>query len=64
MGYISIHTKGKVPKSYDFKHPSVVWGDFIVWGVYTKRRLQIVVSKCLRRIMNIKWTDKITNEEL
>ena len=28
------------------------------------RRLQTFVNKCLRRIMNIKWTDKITNEEL
>jgi len=28
------------------------------------RRLQISVIKCLRRIMNIKWTDKITNEGL
>jgi len=28
------------------------------------RRLQISVNTCLRRIMNIKWTDKITNEEL
>jgi hypothetical protein len=28
------------------------------------RRLQIFVDKCLRRIMNIKWIDKITNEEL
>jgi len=28
------------------------------------RRLQIFVNKRLRRIMNIKWTDKITNEEL
>jgi hypothetical protein len=28
------------------------------------RRLQIFVNKCLRRIMNIKWTDMITNEEL
>jgi len=27
-------------------------------------RLQIFINKCLRRIMNIKWTDKITNEEL
>jgi hypothetical protein len=26
------------------------------------RRLQILINKCL--IMNIKWTDKITNEEL
>jgi hypothetical protein len=26
------------------------------------RRLQIFVNKCLRRIKNIKWTDKITNE--
>jgi hypothetical protein len=24
------------------------------------RRLQIFVNKCLRRIMNIKWTDEIT----
>jgi len=28
------------------------------------RRLQMFVNKCLRRIMNTKWTDKITNEEL
>jgi hypothetical protein len=28
------------------------------------RILQIFTNKCLRRIMNIKWTDKITNEEL
>jgi len=28
------------------------------------RRLQIFLNKCLRRIMKIKWTDKITNEEL
>jgi hypothetical protein len=29
-----------------------------------RRRLQIFVNKWLRRIMNIKWTDKITKEEL
>ena len=29
-----------------------------------KRRLQTFMNKCLRRILNIKWTDKITNEEL
>jgi len=36
------------------------------WKTTTQitRRLQIFVNKCLRRIMNIKWTDKITNEEL
>jgi len=28
------------------------------------RRLQIFVNKCLRPIMNIKWADKIKNEEL
>ena len=28
------------------------------------RRLQTFINKCLRQIMNIKWTDKITNEEL
>ena len=28
------------------------------------RRLQIFVNKCLRRIMNIKWTYKIMNLEL
>jgi hypothetical protein len=28
------------------------------------RRLQIFVNKSLRRIMNIKWTDKITNDDL
>ena len=28
------------------------------------RRLQIFVNKCLMRIMNVKRTDKITNEEL
>ena len=26
--------------------------------------LQIFINKCLRGIMNIKWIDKITNEEL
>jgi len=28
------------------------------------RRLQMFVNKCLGRIINVKWTDKITNEEL
>jgi hypothetical protein len=28
------------------------------------RKLQRFVNKCLRRIMKIKWTDKITTEEL
>jgi hypothetical protein len=28
------------------------------------RRLQTFINKCSRRIINIKWTDKITNEEL
>jgi hypothetical protein len=28
------------------------------------KRLQTFINKCLRRIMNIKWIDKITNEEL
>jgi len=28
------------------------------------RVVQIFVNKCLKRTMNIKWTDKITNEEL
>jgi len=28
------------------------------------RRLQIFVNKYLRQIMNTKWTNKITNEEL
>ena len=27
------------------------------------RGIQIFVNKCLRRIMDIKWTDTITNEE-
>ena len=27
-------------------------------------RLQTFINKCLRRITNTKWTDKITNEEL
>jgi hypothetical protein len=29
-----------------------------------KRRLQTFINKCLRQVMNIKWIDKITNEEL
>jgi hypothetical protein len=33
-------------------------------AVHITRRLQIFVNKFLRRIMTIKWTDKITNEEL
>jgi len=28
------------------------------------KRLQTFIKKCLRRIMNIKWTNKITNKEL
>ena len=28
------------------------------------RRLQTFINKCLRQVMNIKWTDKITNKEL
>jgi hypothetical protein len=28
------------------------------------RKLQIFVNKCLRRIMKIQWTEKITNEEM
>jgi hypothetical protein len=28
------------------------------------RRLQTFINKCLTRIINIKWTNKITNEEL
>jgi len=28
------------------------------------RRSQTFINKCLRQIMNIKWTDKIRNEEL
>jgi len=28
------------------------------------RRLQIFINKCLRRILNIKWTSKITTKEL
>jgi hypothetical protein len=27
-------------------------------------RLQTFINECLRQIMNIKWTDKITNEKL
>jgi hypothetical protein len=30
----------------------------------TYTRLQIFVNKCVRRIINIKWTDKITNNKL
>jgi hypothetical protein len=29
-----------------------------------KRKLQTFINKCLRRNMNIKWADKITNKEL
>ena len=37
-----------------------------MWLVFNQipRRLQIFVNTCLRRIMNIKWTDKVTNHEL
>ena len=31
-------------------------------GNQISRRKQIFVNKCLRRIIDIKWTDKITNE--
>jgi hypothetical protein len=33
-------------------------------GKLPTRRLQKFINKCLRRIMNIKWTNKITYEEL
>ena len=32
--------------------------------VKTARKLQLYVNHCLRRILKIHWTDKITNEEL
>jgi hypothetical protein len=45
---------------------SVLLYDCETWKTSNQitRRLQIFVNKCLRRIMNINWTDKITNEEL
>jgi hypothetical protein len=30
----------------------------------TTRRVQTFINKCSRQIMDIKWNDKITNEEL
>jgi hypothetical protein len=45
---------------------SVLLYAFETWKTANQitRRLQTFIDKCLRRIMNIKWTDKITNEEL
>jgi len=40
--------------------------DFETWKTTNQitKRMQIFINKCLIRIMNIKWTDEITNEEL
>jgi len=45
---------------------SVLLYDCETWETTNQitRRLQIFVNKCLRRIMSIKRTNKITNEEL
>jgi len=29
-----------------------------------QRKIQVFINKCLRRIFNINWKDKITNKEL
>jgi hypothetical protein len=41
-----------------------IWISFWKTTNQITKRLQIFINKFLRRIMNIKWTDKITNEEL
>ena len=45
---------------------SVLLYDCETWKTTNQitRRLQTFINKCLRRIMNIKRTDQITNEEL
>jgi hypothetical protein len=45
---------------------SVLLDDCETWKITNQiaRRFQTFINKCLRRITNIKRTDKITNEEL
>jgi hypothetical protein len=45
---------------------SVLLYDCETWKTTNQitRRLQTYINKCLRQIINIKWTDKIINEEL
>jgi hypothetical protein len=54
------------PRIFNTNVKSVLLYDGETWKTtnQTTGRLQPFVTKCLRRIMNIKWFDRITNEDL
>ena len=59
-------SKGVKIRIFSTNVKSVLLYDCETWKTTNQitRRLQIFINKFLRRIMNIKGTDKITNEEL
>jgi hypothetical protein len=59
-------SKGVKMRIFSTNLKSVLLYDCETWKTTNQitRRLQTFINKCLRRIMNIKWTDQITNEEL
>lgn len=62
-GSISTSTKLKIFNS-NVKAVFLYGAETWRMTVKTARKLQSYVSHCLRRILKIHWTDKITNEEL
>ena len=62
-GSISTSTKLKI---FNSNVKSVLLYGAETWRMTVKtiRKLQSFVNRCLRRILKIRWTDKITNEEL
>jgi len=65
-GKVNRRTENKISNRWVHSVISVLLYACETWKTtnHLTRRLQIFVSKFLRRITNIKWTDKITNEEL
>jgi hypothetical protein len=59
-------SKGVKTRIFNTNVKSVLLYACKTWKIINQiiRRVQIFLNKCLRRITNIKWTDKITNEEL
>jgi len=59
-------SKGVKIRIFNTNVKSVLLYDCETWTTtnWITKRLQIFLNKCLRQITNIKWTNKITNEEL
>ena len=62
-GSISLHTKLRI---FNSNVKSVLLYGAETWKMTkgTVHKLQTFINKCLRRLCNIRWPDKITNEEL